>query len=123
MKDLMLKKCHSCGAIVKVIDDCHCQCNFQCCGEKMMDVVANSVDAAVEKHVPNYERDDDKLIVRVNHVMEDDHYIEWIGLLTENTEEYHYFKPGEEATITFNDVKNGVLYSYCNKHGLWKKEL
>lgn len=123
MQELMLKKCSSCGALVKVLKDCHCACNFECCGTKMVDVVANSEDASFEKHVPNYEKDNGKLKVYVNHVMEEEHYIEWICLVTDNKEEYHYLEPGIEATVTFNDVNYGTLYAYCNKHGLWKKEI
>lgn len=123
MNKLMLKKCNSCGAIVKVIENCNCKCGFECCGEKMVDVLPNSVDAAFEKHVPTYERKDNKLEVRVNHVMEEDHYIEWIALVTDNKEEYVYLKPNEDAVVVFDDVSSGTLYSYCKKHGLWKKEI
>ena len=123
MNKLMLKKCNSCGAMVKVIENCNCKCGFECCGEKMADVLSNSVDAAFEKHVPTYERKDNKLEVRVNHVMEEDHYIEWIALVTDNKEEYVYLKPNEDAVVVFDDVNSGTLYSYCNKHGLWEKEI
>lgn len=123
MNKLMLKKCNSCGAMVKVIENCNCKCGFECCGEKMVDVLPNSVDAAFEKHVPTYERKDNKLEVRVNHVMEEDHYIEWIALVTDKKEEYVYLKPNEDAVVVFDDVSSGTLYSYCNKHGLWKKEI
>ena len=123
MNKLMLKRCNSCGAMVKIIENCNCKCGFECCGEKMVDVLPNSVDAAFEKHVPSYEMKDNKLEVRVNHVMEEDHYIEWIALVTDNKEEYVYLKPSEDAVVVFDDVSSGTLYSYCNKHGLWKKEI
>ncbi len=122
MRELILRKCESCGAVVKVIKDCHCKCGFMCCGDHMEVVEANSVDAAFEKHIPNYEIKDGKLEVRVNHVMEDEHYIEWIALVDDDSEEYIYFKPGEEAVVTFDKTK-GILYSYCNQHGLWKNEI
>ena len=123
MKELYLKKCPSCGALVKVINDCHCKCGIECCGEQMIEVKANSVDAAVEKHVPNFEKKDGKIYVTVNHVMEEDHYIEWISLVTGEKEEYVYLTPGKEAIAVFDDVNSGILYAYCNKHGLWSKEI
>ena len=55
MEELVIKKCTHCGAIVKVIKDCNCKEGIQCCGEEMKTLVPNSVDAAVEKHVPTYE--------------------------------------------------------------------
>ena len=38
MKDLIIKKCMSCGAVVKVIEDCNCPCGIECCGEKMIEL-------------------------------------------------------------------------------------
>ena len=123
MKELVLKKCLKCGALVKAIEDCNCEnCGITCCNENMVVVKPNSVDAAFEKHVPNYEIDGDKLIVRVNHVMDEDHYIEWIAFVSDETEEFVYLKPGIEAKVEFKNQK-GNLYSYCNKHGLWIKEI
>ena len=120
MKELIIKKCLKCGATVKIIKDCECDnCGIKCCGEPMKEMKANSADAAVEKHKPTYTIEDDKLIVTVNHVMEEDHYIEWICLLTENKEEYVYLNPGDEPKAIFDKVLSGKIYSYCNKHGLW----
>ncbi len=123
MKNLIIKKCSKCGALIKIITDCHCEnCEIVCCNEKMIEVKANSQDASHEKHIPTYEIKDGKIIVQVNHVMDSDHYIEWIGFVTENGEEYIYLNPNEEAVATFNEAK-GTLYSYCNKHGLWMEEV
>lgn len=123
-KELIIKKCSKCGALVKVINDCNCGgCGIKCCNEEMVIVKSNSVDAAVEKHVPTYEIKDNDVTAFVNHVMEDDHYIEWIALVTEEKEEFYYLKPGVPATVTFKEVKEGKLYSYCNKHGLWENEI
>ena len=36
--------------------------------------------------------DGDKIIVKVNHVMEEDHYIEWISVVSDNEEITKYFK-------------------------------
>ena len=121
---MIIKKCLKCGALVKVIDDCTCRdCGITCCGNEMKELKVNTSDGAVEKHKPTYIIDNNKLIVTVNHVMEDDHYIEWIMLVTDNSEEYRYLKPGMEAKVIFDKVKSGKLYSYCNKHGLWMEEI
>ena len=121
--ELVVKKCKSCGAVVNVLDDCNCKCGIQCCGEEMEKLVPNSVDAAIEKHVPTYEKTGDEIVVKVNHVMEDEHYIEWICFVTENRQCMVKFKPGESAEARFPYVSGSVIYSYCNKHGLWKKDV
>lgn len=124
-RELIIKKCMSCGATVKVIEDCHCgdDCGIKCCGEKMTVLEPNSVDAAAEKHVPTYEIKDGKIFARVNHVMEDEHYIEWISIVSEGKECTTYFKPGDEPVAHCKYVPGAVVYAYCNKHGLWKTEV
>ena len=120
-KNFIVKKCKNCGAVVKVIGETDFE--IQCCGEKMVSLVPNSVDAAIEKHVPTYEVEGEKIKVKVNHVMEDDHYIEWIALVSDGKECTKYFKPGQIAETHFKYIPGSVLYAYCNKHGLWKKEV
>lgn len=123
-KEFIVKKCMKCGAIVKVIEDCTCDnCGIQCCGEQMRALVPNSVDASFEKHVPTYEVHENSMTVKVNHVMEDEHHIEWIAAVYENSEKIQYFKPGEEAIMECAYVPGTTLYSYCNNHGLWKADV
>lgn len=123
-KELIIKTCTKCGATIKVLKDCTCDnCGITCCDKKMVTLKPNSTDAAYEKHVPNYEIKDGNLIVSVNHVMDSDHYIEWISLVTNDNEETFYLKPGDDAKVTFTEKTKGTLYAYCNKHGLWKKEI
>lgn len=123
MKELILKKCTDCGAIVKVINDCSCEnCGIMCCGKEMVEIKPNSTDAAFEKHIPTYEIVDDKIVVKVNHVMDSNHYIEWICFVTKDSEDYTYLKPNSEAIATY-EKSEGTLYSYCNKHGLWVQEI
>lgn len=122
-KKFIIKKCKHCGAVIKVLEECKCACGFECCGEKMEDLVPNSVDAATEKHVPTYEVKDGKIFVKVNHVMEEEHYIEWISIVMGDKEVTTYLKPSEEATVSYKYVPDSTIYAYCNKHGLWKKDV
>ena len=62
----------------------------------MKELVPNSVDAAVEKHVPTYEVKDGKIFVKVNHVMEEDHYIEWIAMASDDKVGKKFLKPPYE---------------------------
>ena len=123
-KELIIKKCLKCGALVKVLEDCTCDnCGIKCCGEEMQKLIPNSVDAAFEKHVPTYEINGDLIEVKVNHVMEEEHYIEWIAIVSEERECIKYFKPGDVCEVHFRYIPNSKLYAYCNRHGLWKSEI
>ena len=82
--ELIVKKCMKCGAIIIPYKDCTCDgCGIKCCGEEMQELIANSEDASFEKHIPNYEIDQDDISVTVHHVMEKDHYIEFIALVSD----------------------------------------
>lgn len=124
MKELVIKRCDKCGAIVNVIEDCNCPgCGIVCCGEEMKVVKANSTDAVVEKHVPTFERVEDEIYVKVNHVMEKEHYIEWIAMVTDTSESMVKLYPEQGAECRFKYAPNAKLYAYCNKHGLWSADI
>ena len=124
----MLKKrsvyfCEKSNAIVESLwnGDQDLECN----GEKMKELVANTVDAAVEKHVPVIERDGNKVTVKVGeaaHPMGADHYILFVEVLAGDKTYRHDFKEGDtvaEATflIEETDIK---ARAFCNLHGFWE---
>lgn len=116
-----VRRCKKCGTTVKVLKTGTCK--PMCCGEEMEALVPNSVDAAIEKHVPTYEIKDNMIYVTVNHVMEEDHYIEWIAIVKNGKEVITYLKPGMEAKTHFKYMPGSTIYAYCNKHALWKAEV
>lgn len=123
-KELILKKCLKCGALVEILNDCHCpDCNVTCCGEKMITLLANKEEASFEKHIPTYTREGDQLKIKVNHVMENDHYIEWILVKGKNTSYKLELAPSDTPELICDYEEGMIIYSYCNKHGLWKTEV
>ena len=75
--------CRHCGNIVGMVVDAGVP--VVCCGEPMHELVANTEDAAKEKHVPVIEQDGNIVTVKVGsveHPMLDEHYIQFIYLLT-----------------------------------------
>lgn len=122
--ELIIRKCKVCGAMVNVIKECTCENGgIKCCNEIMDVLVPNSVDAAVEKHVPTYEKVEDEIFVKVNHVMEKEHFIEWISLVCENKEYLVKLYPEQNAEVRFKYIPGSTIYAYCNKHGLWKADV
>jgi len=118
---MLLKKCLKCGALVEVLKDCKCKnCGITCCGETMSVIKSNSTDGAVEKHKPEYEVIGNKVIITVNHVMEEEHYIAWIRVESEHGSQTFTFKPGDKPRVEVPYIENMTIYSYCNKHGLWE---
>ncbi len=117
MQELKLKKCPKCSSIIRVITDN--SSSLTCCNEQLQDIIPNSVECASEKHLPQYEIQNDTLKVFVNHVMEEDHYIEWLLVQTPHGNYEKHFNPYDNPTIEVPYEANSKLYSFCNKHGLW----
>ena len=89
-------------------------------------VKVNSVDASIEKHVPFCEIKDNKVYVTIGevlHPMEEEHYIEWIALVKGNKIVKYLLRSNDEPKAIFDYEKGSIIYTYCNKHGLWKKEI
>lgn len=114
-------KCSVCGNIVEVIDgDIN---RIKCCNKELELINANIQDAALEKHVPVYEIDNNEIIVKVGeiiHPMEEKHHIMWISLVTEDKVVRTQLKPGDKPIVKFPYIKGSTIYEYCNLHGLWK---
>ena len=114
-------RCPVCGNIIDVV---HGDVKrVKCCGKDLEELVANTVDAAVEKHVPVYEVDGNEIIVQVGeviHPMEEKHYIMFIGLITDDRVIRVDLNPGDEPIVRLPYVENSEIYEYCNLHGLWK---
>ncbi|MDR2963787.1 MAG: desulfoferrodoxin [Bacteroidales bacterium] len=126
MKQNDVLKCAHCGAMVEVLHEGKGE--IICCGEPMQILEANTVDAAVEKHVPVIEKTEKGYTVKVGsmpHPMIDTHYIEWIELISDNKVQRKYLKPGEEPEASFCCCcTSGEVFAreYCNLHGLWRSK-
>ena len=74
--DMKFYKCSHCGNIIAYVDPKGPK--VSCCGEEMKELVANTTDAATEKHVPVVEIDGNLVTVTVGstiHPMEEKHSI------------------------------------------------
>ena len=83
---------------------------------------SNTVDASFEKHVPQFVIKDHQVEIYVNHVMEEDHYIEWILVDYGKEQRIFSFLPGDIPRVVVEYQKGMRVYSYCNKHSLWATE-
>lgn len=122
----MFYRCSMCGNIVELVIKGGGQ--LTCCGQPMVLLEANTVDAAVEKHVPSFKLDGDVLHVEigsVQHPMTEEHYIQWIEFVQKDNCQRVMLTPADQPKATFKiDPAKGefAVYEYCNLHGLWKKD-
>jgi len=115
-------KCEACGNIVEVLAGGEGE--LVCCGQPMVKLTENTVDAAKEKHVPVIEKIDGGYKVKVGdvpHPMEEKHYIQWIELIADDKSYVQFLKPGQAPEAVFMiDAASVSAREYCNLHGLWK---
>ena len=125
---MLFFKCDKCGNFITFLGN-KSGCTPECCGETMKEITPNTVDAAVEKHVPDVTVAGNKVTVKVGsveHPMMAEHYIQFIILETENGFKKVDLKPGDVPCAEFllaDGEKAVAAYEYCNLHGLWTKDL
>jgi len=121
-KQKQVYQCGMCGNITEVL---HAGAGtLVCCGQPMNLLEENTKDAATEKHVPiitKIEGGYKVTVGEVHHPMADDHYIEWIELVSENQILRKYLAPGQTPEAIFYTKETDVYArEFCNLHGHWK---
>lgn len=117
--------CRHCGNIIAYVENSGVP--VVCCGDDMELLVANTTDAAQEKHVPVVEIKGNQVTVSVGsvtHPMLPEHHIQWIALQTKQGNQRKELQPGNAPQACFmlcEDDEVVAAYEYCNLHGLWKK--
>lgn len=114
--------CRHCGNIVEMVQNVGVP--VMCCGQKMEELVPNTVEASGEKHLPVVSVADGVVTVNVgavDHPMLPEHFIGWVYLETENGGQRKVLKAGDSPNVKFalGDEKPVAVYAYCNLHGLW----
>jgi len=114
-------KCSVCGNIVEVVHAGDGE--LVCCGQPMILMKENTVDASKEKHVPVIEHTPSGVKIKIGsipHPMEEKHYIEWIELLADGVSYKKFLKPGDKPEAEFCvKAQKITAREYCNLHGLW----
>ena len=126
MKNVKFYICPYCGNIVEMIHDAGVK--LMCCGQKMEELVAGAVEASQEKHIPAVDMEGGIVNVKVGaveHPMADNHWIEWVQVVTDKGVQRKHLNPGDAPKVKFllSNEKPLAVYAYCNLHGLWKVEL
>ncbi|MDR3217187.1 MAG: desulfoferrodoxin [Clostridiaceae bacterium] len=119
-------RCDHCGNLVGMVNNAGVP--MICCGQKMTELIPNTTDGAIEKHVPSVTVSGNTVKVQVGsvaHPMLPEHYITFVYLLTEKGGQRKALSSGEAPSAEFVLVgdKPVAVYEYCNIHGLWKKDI
>ena len=93
--------------------------SFSCCGITLPPLEAeDSADHAIDLQMI-----DGELYVSLKHPMEKDHYISFLAYVTADGAEVRKLYPEQDAEARFSRKGSGIIYAYCNRHGLQKLKL
>ena len=108
--------CPMCGNVV------HSTGNsvISCCGITLPALEADEADA---EHMITVEQVEDERFVTVNHPMTKQHYISFLAYVTSDRIQMVKLYPEGNAQTRFQPRGFGMLYWYCNHHGLFRKKL
>lgn len=108
--------CPMCGNVV------HSTGNsvISCCG---ITLPALEADEADEEHMITVEQVEDERFITVDHPMTKQHYISFLAYVTSDRIQMVKLYPEGNAQTRFQPRGFGMLYWYCNHHGLFRKKL
>jgi DNA-binding XRE family transcriptional regulator/desulfoferrodoxin (superoxide reductase-like protein) len=108
--------CPVCHNIIRTVGDAVISCH----GITLPSLEADEAD---ENHQITIEKVEDEHFITVNHDMTKEHYISFVAYLTSDRVQFVKFYPEGNAETRLNFRGGGVLYTYCNKHGLMKQKI
>ena len=108
--------CPVCGNILHAMGDVL----VSCCGITLPALEAEAFD---EDHGLTIEKVEDEHFITVRHDMTKQHYISFLAFVTSDRIHIVKLYPEGNAETRFQLRGFGVLYWYCNRHGLFKKKL
>lgn len=109
--------CPVCGNVLHATG----QAVVSCCGVALPAQDIAEAENADEHHQLTVERVEDELFVTIHHPMTKEHSISFIAYLTGDKFQLVKLYPEGNASCRFPLRGKGVLYFYCNRHGLMKQ--
>ena len=93
---------------------------ISCCGITLPALDAEEADDA---HAVKIEAVEDEQFITIDHPMTKQHYISFAAFVTSDRVQMVKFYPEGDAQTRFQLRGFGMLYWYCNHHGLFKKKI
>ena len=93
---------------------------ISCCGITLPPLEAEESD---DDHAVTIEKVEDERYITFSHPMTKQHYISFAAYVTSDRIQMVKFYPEGDAQTRFQPRGFGMLYWYCNQHGLFKKKV
>ena len=93
---------------------------ISCCGITLPTLEAEEGE---DDHAIALERVEDEHFITISHAMTKTHYISFVAFVTSDRVQLVKFYPEGNAETRMQLRGMGVLYWYCNRHGLFRKKV
>ncbi|NBH82730.1 helix-turn-helix domain-containing protein [bacterium C-53] len=113
MRKMCFYVCPICGNIITAVG----HGTFSCCGITLPEIEAEKNDG---DHYICMETVDNEHSITINHPMEKGHYISFIAYVTSDALDLVKLYPEQGISVRFRKKGHGLIYAYCNKHGMFK---
>ena len=107
--------CPVCGNVIYSTGDSL----ISCCGITLPPLEAEDGD---DSHAINIEQVEDEHFITIDHAMTKQHYISFVAYVTSDRVQFVKLYPEGNAQTRLQLRGLGMLYWYCNHHGLFKKK-
>lgn len=113
MRKMHFYVCPICGNIITSVG----QGVFSCCGITLYEEEAEKCD---DNHFIRIETIDNEYHISMNHSMDKKHSISFLAYVTSDSCELTKLYPEQEISVRFRKKGHGILFAYCNKHGMFR---
>lgn len=115
VRRMKLYVCPVCGNVLNGLGDAL----ISCCGVQLPPLEPETPD---EAHRIHFERVEDELYLTMDHPMTKSHYISFLAFVTSDRVQFVKLYPEGPCAARMKLHGHGVLYAYCNHHGLFQTQ-
>lgn len=113
LKRMSYYVCPICGNVIQSVGSG----SYSCCGIQLPKL---ETEMAEESHQIKVELIENEFYISMNHSMTKEHYISFFSYITENHIEFVKLYPEQRAESRIAQRGHGLIYAYCNRHGLYQ---
>lgn len=105
--------CPVCGNVIQAVGEG----SFSCCG---ITLCAHTAEAPDEHHEITVEQVEHNYYITMEHPMTKQHYLSFIAYVTTDRIHLRKLYPEQAPEARFPMMGAGVIFAYCNQHGLFE---
>ncbi len=93
---------------------------FSCCGVRLPILEAEAADEEHKFSIENIEND---IFIYMEHPMSKKHYIAFAAYVTDSHIQMEKLYPEQTPQLRFRRMGHGIIFVFCNKHGLFFEKI